>query len=45
MPQIETLRLFRWLWVAWHENDYHQRSHRKFGRTEATARLRVFEEL
>jgi hypothetical protein len=45
MPYIPTLRLFRWLWVAWHENDLHARSHRRFGWSEDQARNRVFDAL
>lgn len=45
MPYIPALRLFRFLWVAWHENDDHVRTHRRFGLTEIRAQARVFDAL
>lgn len=42
MPYIPTLQIFRWLWVAWRENDWHQRSVPRLGFTEEQAKSRCF---
>lgn len=42
MPYIPTLRLFSWLYVAWHEDDFHRRTCRRFGFTAQHAADRCF---
>lgn len=45
MPRIEVLQVFFFLWVAWEENDYHERGEKRVGFTSWQARQRVIKRL
>lgn len=42
MPHIPTLRIFPWLWVAWSENDWRERSYPRLGLTKEKAASRCY---
>jgi hypothetical protein len=41
MPRIITFRLFRFLWVGFHLNDYEEATGHRFGISEMQARART----